>query len=99
MRVHCACVLPMQVYNTSEVGGALVMQYHLEELPATYIVDPITGAKLWQKCGFISPDSLIEELVPFLDVGACYFLCFLGCMIEDCRPLGATSCWPVPVCT
>lgn len=45
------------------------MQYHLDELPAIFIVDPITGAKLWQRAGFVSPDALIEELVPFLDVG------------------------------
>ena len=45
------------------------MQYHLEELPAVFIVDPITGAKLWQRSGFVSPDTLIEELVPFLDMG------------------------------
>lgn len=59
----------VQVYNTSEVGGSLVMQYHLEQLPAVFIVDPITGAKLWEKSGFVSPDTFIEELVPFLDVG------------------------------
>jgi hypothetical protein len=67
------------VYNTSEVGGELVMQYHLEELPAVYIVDPITGAKLWQRSGFVSPDTLIEELVPFLDVGECLNTRTQGC--------------------
>lgn len=64
----CRRMLP-QVYDTSGVGGALVMQYHLDELPALFIVDPITGAKLWQKSGFVSPDTLIEELVPFMDMG------------------------------
>jgi hypothetical protein len=78
------------VYNTSGVGGELVMQYHLDELPALFIVDPITGAKLWQKSGFVSPDTLIEELVPFLDMGE-----------QACRPavvavpnVGTVACWP-----
>jgi hypothetical protein len=66
-----------------------VVQYHLDELPALFIVDPITGAKLWQKSGFVSPDTLIEELVPFLDMGE-----------QACTPaavagpnVGTVSCW------
>lgn len=72
MSLHTtAAAAVLQVYNTSEVGAALKVQYHLQELPATFIVDPITGAMLWQRTGFISPDTLIEEFVPFLDVGEC----------------------------
>jgi len=67
--LNSLCLGCMQVYNTSQQGEALVMQYHVEELPAVFIVDPITGAKLWQKSGFLSPDAFTEELVPFLDVG------------------------------
>lgn len=80
----------MQVYNTSQQGEALVMQYHVEELPAVFIVDPITGAKLWQKSGFLSPDAFTEELVPFLDVGgyspttACVLIGLGSCCICGC---------------
>ena len=48
----------------------MIARYHLEELPAVFIVDPITGATLWERYGFISTEALIEELVPFLDAGA-----------------------------
>eukprot|EP00878_Enallax_costatus_P022026 GHUV01023349.1.p1 GENE.GHUV01023349.1~~GHUV01023349.1.p1 ORF type:complete len:292 (+),score=90.24 GHUV01023349.1:284-1159(+) len=58
-----------QCYNTSDQGQQLIGQYHLEELPAVFIVDPLTGAKVWERYGFISAEGLIEELVPFLDAG------------------------------
>lgn len=59
----------LQCYHTSDQGQQLMSNYHLEELPAVFIVDPITGAKLWERYGFISAEALIEELVPFLDAG------------------------------
>lgn len=34
-----------------------------------FIVDPITGAKVWERYGFISAEGMVEELVPFLDAG------------------------------
>eukprot|EP00879_Flechtneria_rotunda_P024710 GHRR01026216.1.p1 GENE.GHRR01026216.1~~GHRR01026216.1.p1 ORF type:complete len:153 (+),score=60.29 GHRR01026216.1:779-1237(+) len=60
-----------QVYNTADQGQVLIQSYHLEQLPAVLIVDPLTGAKLWEKYGFITADSLLEELVSFMDIGVC----------------------------
>ncbi|KAI7835353.1 hypothetical protein COHA_010735, partial [Chlorella ohadii] len=37
------------------------------ELPATLIIDPVTGAPMWQRTGFINAERLTEELLPFLD--------------------------------
>jgi hypothetical protein len=58
-----------QVYNSADQGQAIIASYHLEQLPAVLIVDPVTGAKVWERSGFISSDTLIEELVPFMDAG------------------------------
>jgi hypothetical protein len=59
----------LQCYNSSDQGKALIGQYHLEQLPACIIVDPITRAKLWERYGFIGAEALVEELVPYLDCG------------------------------
>lgn len=59
----------MQCYSSSDQGKALGGQYHLEQMPACIIVDPITRAKLWERYGFVGPEALVEELVPYLDCG------------------------------
>ncbi|WIA31804.1 hypothetical protein OEZ86_002672 [Tetradesmus obliquus] len=56
-----------QCYSSSNQGRALGGQYHLEQMPACIIVDPITRAKLWERYGFVGPEALVEELVPYLD--------------------------------
>ncbi|KAF6256723.1 hypothetical protein COO60DRAFT_1702203 [Scenedesmus sp. NREL 46B-D3] len=58
-----------QCYNSSDQGRGLIGQYHLEQLPACIIVDPITRAKLWERYGFVAAEALVEELVPYLDCG------------------------------
>ena len=27
------------------------------------------GSKIWERTGFVAPDTLVEELVPFMDAG------------------------------
>ncbi|KAF8070998.1 PUX7 [Scenedesmus sp. PABB004] len=58
-----------QCYDSSDQGKELVGRYHLGALPATLIVDPVTAAKLWERPGFIGAEALVEELVPYMDVG------------------------------
>uniref|UniRef100_A0A383VHQ7 UBX domain-containing protein n=1 Tax=Tetradesmus obliquus TaxID=3088 RepID=A0A383VHQ7_TETOB len=58
-----------QCYSSSDQGKALGGQYHLDQMPACIIVDPITRAKLWERYGFVGPEALVEELVPYLDCG------------------------------
>lgn len=58
-----------QCFASSETGAALANQYHLVGLPAVAVVDPITRAKLWERDGFVPADALVEELVPYMDVG------------------------------
>lgn len=48
-------------------GVKVTTFYQLLEYPATLILDPITGAKMLHKTGFIAPEALLEELVPFMD--------------------------------
>ncbi|KAL3134689.1 hypothetical protein ABBQ32_007693 [Trebouxia sp. C0010 RCD-2024] len=59
-----------QVYDSSDLGGRFMSFYRLsalDELPLTLILDPITGAKQRQLTGFIEPQRLAEDLVPFMD--------------------------------
>lgn len=59
-----------QVYDSSDLGGQFMSFYRLsalDELPLTLILDPITGAKQRQLTGFIEPQRLAEDLVPFMD--------------------------------
>ncbi|KAG2448168.1 hypothetical protein HYH02_006753 [Chlamydomonas schloesseri] len=66
-----------QTFENSSDGKALVKAYRLDALappggpvcPATLVVDPVTGAQLWHRAGFIDAEKLMEELVPFMDHG------------------------------
>ncbi len=49
----------MQVYDSSDSGNRFMNSYRISsvhELPATIIIDPITGAKQRQLTGFIEPE-------------------------------------------
>jgi len=50
-------------------GRQLASAYRLSSLPAVLVVDPVTGAKLYERTGFVDPEKLIEELVPFMEHG------------------------------
>lgn len=56
-----------QAYDVVEEGQKLLNFYKVLELPATLIIDPVTGAPMWQRTGFIDAERLTEELLPFLD--------------------------------
>ncbi|KIZ01271.1 hypothetical protein MNEG_6688 [Monoraphidium neglectum] len=58
-----------QAYDTTPQGAAAIRAYHLASLPAIFIIDPITGSKIWERTGFVAADTLVEELVPFMDAG------------------------------
>jgi len=47
----------------------LINSYRLRGVPAVCIIDPITGTKLFERQGFVDAEQLIEDLVPFMDVG------------------------------
>ncbi|PNH00378.1 hypothetical protein TSOC_013801, partial [Tetrabaena socialis] len=65
--------------ETSADGRALIKAYRLDPaggnpggptfLPAILVVDPVTGAQLWHRTGFMDAEKLMEELVPFMDHG------------------------------
>ncbi|DBB18836.1 TPA: hypothetical protein ACH3X3_000428 [Trebouxia sp. C0006] len=59
-----------QVTDSSDMGSRFMTSYRIDsvtELPITLILDPITGAKQRQFLGFIEPQRLAEDLVPFMD--------------------------------
>ncbi|KAL6760371.1 hypothetical protein V8C86DRAFT_2554317 [Haematococcus lacustris] len=58
-----------QAYASSSEGKQLVSNHRLTRLPCTLVIDPLTGAKLYAKAGFVSAEVLMEELVPFMDHG------------------------------
>ncbi|MEW5309670.1 MAG: hypothetical protein WDW38_001539 [Sanguina aurantia] len=58
-----------QVQEKAPEGKRLMSLFNLRELPAILIVDPVTGAKLYDRSGFVDAETLMEALVPFLDAG------------------------------
>ncbi|GIL42641.1 hypothetical protein Vafri_589 [Volvox africanus] len=62
-----------QTHENSPDGRALIKAYKLDAMsgacPAILVLDPLTGAKMWQRTGFIDAEKLMEELVPFMDHG------------------------------
>lgn len=56
-----------QAYTVTDLGQKLLSFYNIYEVPSIIVIDPVTGApmKLWT--GFMSPEKLIDELMPFLD--------------------------------
>ncbi|GLI69181.1 hypothetical protein VaNZ11_013750 [Volvox africanus] len=65
-----------QTHENSPDGRALIKAYKLDAMsgasgpcPAILVLDPLTGAKMWHRTGFIDAEKLMEELVPFMDHG------------------------------
>lgn len=56
-----------QVQHVTDAGARLMSSYQLTQLPAVLVIDPVTGAKVRMWTGFLEPDRMIEDLVPFLD--------------------------------
>eukprot|EP00798_Chlamydomonas_sp_ICE-L_P008221 gene8221-1487_t len=53
----------------NEEGAKLVTNYRLSKLPAVLVVDPITGATITDKSGFMDAEKMMDMLVPFMDQG------------------------------
>ncbi|PSS26835.1 Plant UBX domain-containing protein [Actinidia chinensis var. chinensis] len=56
-----------QVNDDTEEGRKVCTYYRLDSIPVVLVVDPITGQKMRSWCGMIQPESLLEDLLPFMD--------------------------------
>uniref|UniRef100_A0A1D1ZUZ7 UBX domain-containing protein n=1 Tax=Auxenochlorella protothecoides TaxID=3075 RepID=A0A1D1ZUZ7_AUXPR len=56
-----------QVYQGVEEAEVLCGVYRVSKLPCILAIDPATGALMRQWAGFLPPDRLAEELMPFLE--------------------------------
>ncbi|KAK1419778.1 hypothetical protein QVD17_29107 [Tagetes erecta] len=56
-----------QVCDDVEEGSKIVTYYKLDSVPVTLVLDPITGQKMRLWRGMIQPESLLEDLLQFLD--------------------------------
>ncbi|XP_022776514.1 plant UBX domain-containing protein 7-like isoform X2 [Durio zibethinus] len=58
-----------QVYEDSSEGRKVCTYYRLDSIPVVLVIDPITGQKMRSWCGMVQPESLLEDLVQFMDGG------------------------------
>lgn len=58
-----------QVYEDTTEGRKVCTYYKLESIPVVLVIDPTTGQKMRLWCGMIEPETLLEDLVPFMDGG------------------------------
>ncbi|XP_077231330.1 UBX domain-containing protein isoform X2 [Tasmannia lanceolata] len=58
-----------QVYDDSSEGSKVCTYYNLASIPVVLVIDPITGQKMRSWNGVIQPESLLEDLLPFMDNG------------------------------
>ncbi|KAL0697748.1 hypothetical protein Bca4012_053870 [Brassica carinata] len=58
-----------QVYDDTTEGRKVCTYYKLESIPVILVIDPTTGQKMRMWCGMVQPETLLEDLVPFLDGG------------------------------
>jgi UBX domain-containing protein 7 len=56
-----------QAYDVVEEAGKVMSFYSAYELPATLVIDPVTGAPMRHWTGFLDAERLLEDLMPFLD--------------------------------
>ncbi|KAJ0247997.1 UBX domain-containing protein [Hirschfeldia incana] len=56
-----------QVNDDTTEGRKVCTLYTLESIPVILVIDPTTGQKMKMWCGMVEPETLLEELVPFLD--------------------------------
>ncbi|KAK9059956.1 hypothetical protein SSX86_020660 [Deinandra increscens subsp. villosa] len=56
-----------QVCDDVEEGSKIITYYKLDTVPVTLVIDPITGQKMRLWRGMIQPESLLEDLLQFLD--------------------------------
>ncbi|CAN1842122.1 Plant UBX domain-containing protein 7 [Linum perenne] len=58
-----------QVYDDTSEGQKVCTYYKLDSIPVVLVIDPITGQKMRLWCGMVQPESLLEDLVPYMDGG------------------------------
>ncbi|WCJ33737.1 UBX domain-containing protein [Euphorbia peplus] len=58
-----------QVYDDASEGRKVCTYYKLDSIPVVLVIDPITGQKMRAWSGMVQPESLLEDLVPFMDGG------------------------------
>lgn len=56
-----------QIYDDTEEGSKISTYYRLDSVPVTIVIDPITGQKMRLWRGMIHPESLLEDLLQFMD--------------------------------
>ncbi|GFS38375.1 UBX domain-containing protein [Actinidia rufa] len=56
-----------QINDDTEEGRKVCTYYRLDSIPVVLVIDPITGQKMRSWCGMIQPESLLEDLLPFMD--------------------------------
>ncbi|KAF8040009.1 hypothetical protein BT93_B2281 [Corymbia citriodora subsp. variegata] len=58
-----------QVYDDTSEGQKVCTYYRLDSIPVVLVIDPITGQKMRSWTGMIQPESLLENLLLFLEGG------------------------------
>ncbi|OMO60741.1 hypothetical protein CCACVL1_23899 [Corchorus capsularis] len=58
-----------QVYDDSSEGRKVCTYYRLDSIPVVLVIDPITGQKMRSWTGMVQPETLLEDLVQFMDGG------------------------------
>ncbi|KAD7116714.1 hypothetical protein R6Q59_006549 [Mikania micrantha] len=56
-----------QVCEDTEEGSKIKTYYKLDSVPVTLVIDPVTGQKMRLWRGMIQPESLLEDLLQFMD--------------------------------
>lgn len=56
-----------QVYNDTEEGSKVCTYYKLDSIPVIMVIDPVTGQKMRSWRGMVQPETLLEDLLPFMD--------------------------------
>ncbi|KAK1412083.1 hypothetical protein QVD17_33051 [Tagetes erecta] len=56
-----------QVCDDTEDGRKIKTYYRLDSVPVTLVIDPVTGQKMRLWRGMIQPESLLEDLLQFMD--------------------------------
>ncbi|KZV46045.1 UBX domain-containing protein 2 [Dorcoceras hygrometricum] len=56
-----------QAYDDTEEGSKVCTYYKLDSVPVILVIDSITGQKMRSWNGMVQPESLLEDLLPFMD--------------------------------
>ncbi|CAK9141732.1 unnamed protein product [Ilex paraguariensis] len=56
-----------QVSDDTEEGSKVCTYYKLDSAPVILVIDPVTGQKMRSWRAMIQPESLLEDLLPFMD--------------------------------